>query len=284
MSLGLSILITCKNEAHNIGACIESVRGLGDEIVVADSGSTDNTLDVVRAAGGCRIIEREFYVSAGNFKNWAIPQLNYPWVLVVDSDERLTPELAAEIRSVLSGPPNYDSYGIRFRTFFFGREIKYCGWNTNRSVRLFRRAVCRYNELRVHSDIVTSTGKVGALQSKFLHYTYQSLSRYVDRMHRYCYWSAADKYAAGRRVTVFGIVGRPLARFFYIYIFRLGFLDGLPGLLICLLTMYYVYLKYALLWEMCHCDVAPQFAGPAAFVERRAPAAHADSQPRSAAA
>src|SRR5689334_4819384 len=102
MSLGLTMLITCKNEAHNIRDCIASVRGLGDEILVADSGSTDNTLDIVREIGGCRIIQRDEYVSAGNFKNWGLPQANYPWVLVVDSDERVTPELAAEVRQTLA--------------------------------------------------------------------------------------------------------------------------------------------------------------------------------------
>src|SRR5262245_65872301 len=97
----LTVLIPCKNERLNIKDCIESVRGIADEILVADSGSTDGTLDIVRELGGCRIIERE-YVNSANFKNWAIPQAKHEWVLVVDADERVTPDLAEEIRTVLA--------------------------------------------------------------------------------------------------------------------------------------------------------------------------------------
>jgi (heptosyl)LPS beta-1,4-glucosyltransferase len=89
----LTVLIPCKNERLNIKDCIESVRGIADEILIADSGSTDGTLEIVRGLGGCRIIERE-YVNSANFKNWAIPQAKHEWVLVVDADERVTPELA----------------------------------------------------------------------------------------------------------------------------------------------------------------------------------------------
>ena len=93
----LTVIIPCKDEAKNIRACIESVRGVADEILVADSGSSDATLSIVESLGGCRVTERE-YVNSANFKNWAIPQATHSWVLVVDADERVTPELAQEIR------------------------------------------------------------------------------------------------------------------------------------------------------------------------------------------
>ena len=97
MSAKLTALIPCKNERHNIRACIESVQPFADEILVADSGSTDETLDIVRDTGCCRIIEREF-INYANFKNWAIPQARHEWILLVDADERVTPELGGEIR------------------------------------------------------------------------------------------------------------------------------------------------------------------------------------------
>ena len=103
MTAKLTVLIPCKNERRNIRPCIESVRSVADEILIADSGSKDGTLDIVRDAGGCRIIERE-YVHSANFKNWAIPQARHPWVLIVDADERVTDKLAAEIRQVLAAP------------------------------------------------------------------------------------------------------------------------------------------------------------------------------------
>src|SRR6185295_2095577 len=101
----VTVLIPCKNERMNIRPCIEPARLVADEILVADSGSTDETMDIVREIGGCRLIEREF-VNYTDFKNWAIPQASHPWVLVVDADERVTPELAAEIRRVIRHAPD----------------------------------------------------------------------------------------------------------------------------------------------------------------------------------
>src|SRR6478609_8552043 len=105
----LTVLIPCKNELAHIGACIESVRAVANEILVADSGSTDGTLDVVRGLDGCRLIQREF-VNYADFKNWAIPQAKHEWVLIVDADERVPPDLAAEIRSLVTANPKQDAY------------------------------------------------------------------------------------------------------------------------------------------------------------------------------
>src|SRR5262245_49002261 len=107
MKQKLTVIIPCKNERMNIRPCIESAWRVADEILVADSGSTDGTLDIVRSLGGCRIVERE-YVHSGNFKNWAIPQANSPWAMIVDADERVTERLAAEINRLLAGDPRYD--------------------------------------------------------------------------------------------------------------------------------------------------------------------------------
>src|SRR6476660_7931302 len=103
MKTKLTVIIPCKDERRNIRPCIESIREVADEILIADSGSTDGTLDIVREMGGCRIIERD-YINSANFKNWAIPQCQHEWVLVLDADERITAELSAEIREVLKAP------------------------------------------------------------------------------------------------------------------------------------------------------------------------------------
>ena len=117
----LTVLIPCKDEIQHIRACIESVRPIADEILVADSGSTDGTLELVHTLGGCRIIERE-YVNSADFKNWAIPQAQHAWVLVVDADERMTPELAGEIRRLFDFPPQCDGYAVRRDNFFLGHH------------------------------------------------------------------------------------------------------------------------------------------------------------------
>src|SRR3954454_18487741 len=113
----LTVLIPCKDESQHIAACIESVRPLADEILVADSGSTDGTLEIVREIGGCRIIERE-YVNSADFKNWAIPQARHGWVMILDADERITPRLAKEINALLEGSPARDGYHIYRANYF----------------------------------------------------------------------------------------------------------------------------------------------------------------------
>src|SRR4029078_64475 len=134
----------------HIRACIESVRPIADEILVADSGSTDGTLNSVSNFGRCRVIEREYFNSA-NFKNWAIPQASHEWVLVLDADERVTPELAAEIRQTLATVPDQiDGHWICRRNFYLGHEIKHSGFDSSKLFRLFRRDFCRYGDCRVH--------------------------------------------------------------------------------------------------------------------------------------
>ena len=257
----LTVLITCKNERNHIRACIESVRSLADEILVADSGSTDDTLDIVREIGGCRVIERDTYVSAGNFKNWAIPHAAHPWVLVVDSDERVTDQLADDVRRVLSEEtPAFDGYRIRFQTYVLGHRIRYCGWNTTTAIRLFRSEVCRYREMRVHADVDVSTGKVGFLRGKNLHYTCPHLTGYMDKVNRYTSWSAEEMTAKGRHVGFWGLIARPPFRFFQMYIFRGVFLDGVPGLIVCMKTAFYTFMKYAKLWEAQNCPATDELS------------------------
>ncbi|HZL89179.1 MAG TPA: glycosyltransferase family 2 protein [Pirellulaceae bacterium] len=245
----LTVLIPCKNERLNIRACIESVRGIADEILIADSGSTDGTLDIVRSLGGCRIIERE-YVNSANFKNWAIPQATHEWVLVVDADERVSPELAAEIRLVLSSPPKHDAYRLRRDNFFLGHPIRYCDWNTPELTRLFRRDLGRYQERRVHADVEIVGGTIGDLTGKLLHYTAWDLADFVAKQNRYSTWAAEDMHDKGKRHGLVVALLRFPIRFLYLYVLRLGFLDGMAGLVVCSIMAHYAFLKSAKLWAL----------------------------------
>jgi len=246
----LTALITCKDEARNIAGCVESLRGLADEILVADSGSTDETLDIVRRLGGCRIIARDHYRYCADFKNWAIPQAEHPWILVVDADERVTPELAREIRELLAGQPDCHGYRIRFENYFLSRRIRHCGWNTTSAIRLFR-SVCRYRDQKVHADVEVRSGTVGKLHGKFRHYTCTSIAQFVPKLNRYTTLWAQERCARGRRrVRPWEIALRPPLRFLQLYVYRLGFLDGLPGLILCANTAYYTLMKLVKLWEL----------------------------------
>jgi glycosyltransferase involved in cell wall biosynthesis len=260
MSAKLTVLIPCKNEQKNIGFAIESARPVADEILVADSLSTDGTLDLVRRLGGCRIIQREF-VGYADFKNWAIPQAAWPWVLVLDADERISPELAEEIRQVLADPPEgIDAYDIPRRNFFLGREIRHCGWTPDTIRRLVRRDVCRYGPERVHESFQVDRRRVGRMRGKLSHYVYWNLDQWFERRLRYATLSAEDLWERGRRADFGGLFLRPMFRFFQLYLIRGGFLDGLAGLQVCMLTAFFnTFVRQARLWEMEHSMQQPEF-------------------------
>lgn len=257
MTLKLTVLIPCKDERLHIRSCIESVRTVADEILVADSGSKDGTLEIVRSLGGCRIIERE-YINSADFKNWAIPQASHEWILVVDADERVTPELAREIRELLADRPLRPAYTVRRDNFFLGHPIRHCGWNTHRPVRLFRREGSRYQARRVHADVHVSTGLAGQLQQPLLHYTALDLDRFIAKQQRYAMWSALDAYDAGKRATWLKMFSHAPLRFLQLYLVRGGFLDGRAGLVVCGLMAYYTFIKDARLWAIRCCRRDPE--------------------------
>lgn len=244
----LTVLIPCKDERRNILACIESVRPIADEILIADSGSTDGSLQMVRDAGGCRIIERE-YVNSADFKNWAIPQAKHEWVLVVDADERVTPALAEEIKQLMSSEPDQDGYSLRRDFFFLGYAVKHGSFDSAKLTRLFRRDF-RYATKRVHSDVIVPTGKVGALTHRLQHFSANDLGHFVDRQHRYANWSALDSYDQGKRVGWLKMITHAPLRFLQLYLLRGVFLDGTAGLVVCGLVAYYTFLKDIKLWAL----------------------------------
>jgi glycosyltransferase involved in cell wall biosynthesis len=257
MTAKLTVLIPCKNERRNIRPCIESVRSIADEILIADSGSSDGTLDIVRNAGGCRIIERE-YVHSANFKNWAIPQARHPWVLIVDADERVTDKLAAEIKQVLMAPPaDVDGYWIGRKNHYLGYHIAHCGWNRDDVLRLFRRDVGRYRERWVHAEIEMPRERVRRLKHPFDHYTTWSSEEYWHKLNRYATWGSLNLRDEGKKVSMISMFFRAPARFLQLYLLRGGFLDGIPGLQICAYTSFYVFMKQARLWELHNAKAQP---------------------------
>jgi glycosyltransferase involved in cell wall biosynthesis len=250
MTAKLTVLIPCKDERRNIRACIESVQAIADEILIADSGSTDGTLDIVREVGGCRIIERE-YINSANFKNWAIPQARYPWVLLVDADERVTPELAEEVREVLKAPPrDKDGFWIPRANHYLGYRIKHCGWDSDDVIRLFRRDESQYEARWVHAEVDLPQQRLGKLKNPMLHYTTWDSDQYLYKMNRYATWGAMNFRDKAKRPSLLAMLTRAPLRFLQLYFLRLGFLDGVPGFHICMHTAYYAFLKQAKLWEM----------------------------------
>ncbi|MEN1678306.1 MAG: glycosyltransferase family 2 protein [Planctomycetota bacterium] len=246
----LTVIIPCKNERRHLPGAIESALLVADEVLVADSGSTDGTLEIAHEMGA-RVIERE-YRTSGDFKNWAIPQAHCPWVLILDADERISPELGAEISRLLAGQPEQDGYWVLRNNCFHDHELRYGAWRPTRLMRFFRRDLGRYVGDTDHAEVEVSTGKLGKLRAPLIHHAFYSYERYLPKLYRYADVQARLWYAQGRRASLRQLLLRGPLRFLQDYFLRRGVLDGAAGLQSSVLVAYGSYLKQARLWELEH--------------------------------
>ena len=167
----LSVIITTLNEADNIAAVMASVAG-ADEILVIDSFSEDDTR-LIAEKNGATVLQRQ-YLGPADQKNWAIPQARNEWVLILDADERVSPQLWAEIQQVLSKSSiEEDGFWINRQNYFMGQKINYSGWQGDAVIRLIKRDVCRYDDKQVHEEIMTEGVKIARLSQKMDHYTFK---------------------------------------------------------------------------------------------------------------
>ncbi|MDA7951881.1 MAG: glycosyltransferase family 2 protein [Pirellulaceae bacterium] len=253
MTAKLTLLISCKNESQNIRAAIESALGLADEILVADNGSTDTTLDIVAEYPICRTIYRE-YIDYGNFQNWAIPQASHPWVFILDADERITEELAVEIRTILQKDGQNkvvnDGYWVYRKNHFMGHPVRFGGWQSDKVMRLFRRDQGRYQGTTDHAQASIATGNIGFLKKRLIHHTYRSYNDYFHKFQRYTSYQAKRWHEGGKKASFAKLFFAAPLRFIHSYLFRLGFLDGKVGLQISMTTAFYSFMKQARLWEL----------------------------------
>lgn len=242
----LSVIIITRNEAANIEACIRSVA-FADEIVVLDSGSDDATVELARASGA-RVTTATDWPGFGPQKNRALALASGEWVLSLDADERVTPELAAEIQTVLAAPA-HDAYDIPRLSSFCGRYIRHSGWWPDRVVRLFRRGTARFSDAAVHEKVV-SDGPVGRIRAHMLHHTYPDLSSALRKMDRYSSDAAAAMYARGKRATLASALGHGTWTFIRIYLVRRGFLDGRHGFVLAVVAAMGSFARYSKLMFM----------------------------------
>jgi len=251
MNQRITVLIPCKDEAHNISPCIESIGTLADEILIADSGSTDGTLQIARRLQkpdtSLRIIQRE-YVNPSDFKNWAIPQASNSWILTLDADERVTEALREEIRLTIAAEPVLDAYRIPRKNIFLGKKVRFSGWQHDAPLRLFHRDRCRYDNRRIHEHLLVAPGKTGMMQASILHNTCESLEEMLTKSIRYGSLAAEDLDQAGKHIGVMPLLVRPAFRFLRHFIWKQGFRDGSIGLLLACLAAQGAFIKYALLW------------------------------------
>ena len=242
----LSVLIPTRNEERNLPECLASCA-FADEIVVVDSGSTDGTVEVARAAGA-QILVRTFDTHARQ-KNWALPKLAHDWVLVLDADERVTPALRNAIREALRDPGSVRGFVLRRVNTFLAREIRGCGWQHDRVLRLFDRRAGGFDDRRVHEQ-VRLDGETRRLEAPLLHHSCRELSEWIRKTERYAALGAEEAHGRGRRPRFGDLTVRPAARFAKQWILQAGFRDGTEGWLLCATSAYGVLLKYARLREL----------------------------------
>ena len=242
----LTVTVITFNEAAHISAALDSVAW-ADEIVVVDSGSTDGTVDIARTKA-TRVIVREWPGYSAQ-KNFAADRASHDWVLSMDADERVSAALASEIRTVLSGSPVWRGYRIRRVTHYLGQWIRSTDWFPDYQLRLYDRRAGRWNGRRIHESFHLSDGAPGTLHGEMEHYAYRDIAHHVEKINLYTTLIADEWHDAGRQTTAVQIVMQPCFAFLRNYVLRGGIRQGTTGLIVSLLNSYYVYLKFAKLWE-----------------------------------
>jgi glycosyltransferase involved in cell wall biosynthesis len=240
-SLGLSVVIITKNESRHIAACLESVR-FADEIILLDSGSTDNTVELARQHGAT-VHQTDDWPGFGLQKNRVLALATKPWVLAIDADERVTAALREEITQLLKAPA-FDAYEISRLSEFCGKPIRHSGWFPDYVLRLFRRGIGQFNDVPVHERFITSA-RVGRLKHYYLHYPFENLDMVAAKINSYSTTAAVAMAKKGKRVGLFSVVGHCVWTFFRIYILRRGFLDGRYGFVLAVTAAYGSFLRYA---------------------------------------
>ena len=261
VTLPVSVIIPGRNEAHNLHRCLESLSGAG-EVYVIDSGSTDESTEIARPFGA-KVVQFHYHGGWPKKRQWALDTLSlaYDWILLLDADEVLTPESAEEIRQAIQDP-TYDGYYIALRMHFLGRVLRH-GNASFHKLSLFRRGKARFEcrlkhqnasmcDMEVHEHVVVE-GRTAKLQNPLVHRNLESLSHYIRKHDEYSNWEArvwqagessyhdlppalSGSQAQRRRWLKrngLGLPGSPFLFFLYKYFFRLGFLDGVPGLIYC---------------------------------------------------
>lgn len=249
MLLQLSVLITTYNERRQLPALLTDLLGWADDILIVDSFSTDGTAEYAQTQP-VRLLQRS-YQGPSDQKNWAIPQMLHPWVLILDADERISAVLRTEIESILTQPnPQADGYWIPRHNHFMGQRIHYSGWQGDAVIRLIQRDRCRYNQKQVHEEIDQEGLVIGRLKGWLDHYTFRDSAHFLAKMERYALWSAQDHGLTTHKIGFFQLAIKPAFRFFKHYVLQQGFRDGRVGFIISAIMAWGVFLRYVKMLEI----------------------------------
>jgi len=244
----VSVYVLTYNNRRTIERCLESLHW-AEELVIVDSFSTDGTYELCQQYTD-KAYRQEWKGHRDQYQ-FAANLTTKDWIMFVDADEEVPPELAEEIRIELNGKPSaLDGFFVYRRTYYLGKWIRYGGWYPDGEIRLYQRDKGKW-EGGLHAKVVV-TGKVGTFKNPYLHYTYRDISDQIRTIDKYSQIAAEDLVREGKKFSLFKLLFHPPFRFVKEYLFKSGFRDGLPGLIIIASTMYYVFIKYAKLWELEH--------------------------------
>jgi len=243
----ISAVIITFNEEKRLEPALKSLAGLVSEIVVVDSFSNDNTVKLAKKYTN-KVFQRK-WTDYTDQKNYANTRTSFPWILSLDADERISPELRKEILEIKKEEPECDGFSIPRQVYYLGKWIRHSGWYPDRKLRLFRKDRARWEGEYVHERLVIE-GKIQKLSGSIHHFTYRNISEHLDRINKFSELGAQKLYANGKKCRWHHLVFVPFFRFVKSFFWRAGFLDGYPGFIVSVLNSYSIFLRYAKLREI----------------------------------
>lgn len=245
----LSVCIITKNEEATLLSCLESITDIADEIIVLDSGSKDRTIEIARSLGA--IVHEHPFDDFSSQKTRAVQLSTFPWILILDADERVSKDLATEIKVFLSTQVEtavIHGLYINRLNFFLGTPIYHSGWSPDWLLRLYRKDSGGFDGSPVHESIVVQ-GKTKRLKGYLFHETHPTIEIFVLKNLRYASLWANSQTGTKKKASVFNLFSHPMGMFFKMYILRLGFLDGFAGMILAILYSYHVFIKYLMILD-----------------------------------
>mgnify|MGYP000035979056 FL=1 len=243
----LSAAIMTFNEERNLERTLKALADICGEIVIVDSGSTDKTKEIAEKYEARFIYQP--WLGYGKQRNAAIDNCSGKWILAVDADEELSPELKQKITEIINGNEDKKVYEINRLSVCFGKKIKHGGWGTSYAVRLFLKTAGRFNDNTVHESFVTQE-EIFKIKENIYHHSYLTLEDYFSKFNRYTTEGALEYYKKGKKASIGQVVFNPMYKFIRMYIIRLGFLDGIEGFLLASTSSMYSMVKYFKLREI----------------------------------
>ncbi len=248
MNLKLSSVVIAKNEEKNIRRCIESQDACIDEIIVlVDDSSTDDTFEIASSYHSVST-KKVKWAGYAQTKKYGVSLASNSWILWIDADEAVSPELCEELKEFKKSVPSFTAYSIPRKAYFLGKWIRHCGWYPGRVIRLFDKNEVNFNDNSVHEQLDVQ-GTTGKLLHDLEHFTDPDIHHYFEKYNSYTSLAAVELYNNGKKFSVLDILLRPGVIFLKMYVIRAGFLDGLHGFILSVFSASYVFTKYCKLWE-----------------------------------